>query len=83
MLRPRLRIPRAGALFRQSTLSARSLHIVPKLDQFKQDEAVPGLLSPAGYHMAWTEYQQHITDKLNNMTAGKMREIFQLVARSA
>ncbi|KAI0409613.1 manganese and iron superoxide dismutase [Xylaria palmicola] len=67
MLRPRLRI-RANAL--RTALFRRSEHTVPILDQFRQDKAVPGLLSPAGYSTAWTMYMQHITDKLNTMTAG-------------
>ncbi|KAI1734350.1 Manganese/iron superoxide dismutase [Xylaria scruposa] len=70
MLRPRLRIPRAGALLRRTTVFARSEHAVPILDQFRQDEAVPGLLSPHGYSTAWTQYMQHVVDKLNNLTAG-------------
>ncbi|KAI1757315.1 Manganese/iron superoxide dismutase [Xylaria castorea] len=70
MLRPRLRIPQAGALLRRTTLFARSEHTVPILDQFRQDNAVPGLLSPNGYSNAWTDYMQHVVDKLNLMTAG-------------
>ncbi|KAI3329465.1 manganese and iron superoxide dismutase [Xylariaceae sp. AK1471] len=70
MLRPRLRIPRAGALLRRTTLFARSEHTMPVLDQFRHDNAVPGLLSPAGYNTAWTEYMQHVVDKLNMITAG-------------
>ncbi|KAI0879479.1 Manganese/iron superoxide dismutase [Hypoxylon argillaceum] len=70
MLRPRLRIPQAGALLRRTALFTRSQHTVPILDHFRQDNAVPGLLSPAGYSTAWTEYMQHVTDKLNIMIAG-------------
>ncbi|KAI0486035.1 Manganese/iron superoxide dismutase [Xylaria cf. heliscus] len=70
MLRPRLRIRQASALLRPTTLFSRSLHGVPILDQFRQDEAVPGLLSPTGFATAWTEYMQHVVDKLNIMTAG-------------
>ncbi|KAI1828557.1 Manganese/iron superoxide dismutase [Xylaria intraflava] len=70
MLRPRLRIPRAGALLRRTALFARSEHTVPQIDQFKQEYGVPGLLSPAGYSTAWTGYMQHITEKLNHITAG-------------
>ncbi|TGJ85066.1 hypothetical protein E0Z10_g3672 [Xylaria hypoxylon] len=70
MLRPRLRIPQAGALLRWTTPFARSLHNVPVLDQFRQDKEVPGLLSPAGYSTAWAEYMQHVISKLNIMTAG-------------
>ncbi|RWA12281.1 hypothetical protein EKO27_g2823 [Xylaria grammica] len=72
MLRPRLRIPQAGALLRRTTLFARSEHTVPLLEQFRQDNAVPGLLSPTGYSTAWTEYMQHIVNKLNILTAGKI-----------
>ncbi|KAI2635966.1 manganese and iron superoxide dismutase [Xylaria nigripes] len=70
MLRPRLRIPRAGALLRHAALFKRSEHTVPGLDQFKAEEGVPGLLSPAGFSTAWSEYMHHITDKLNVITAG-------------
>ncbi|KAI0506109.1 Manganese/iron superoxide dismutase [Xylaria bambusicola] len=69
MLRPRLRIPRAGALLRRTTV-VRPLHSVPQLDQFKDDKSVPGLLSPAGYSTAWTGYMNHVTDRLNRLTAG-------------
>ncbi|KAI1279124.1 Manganese/iron superoxide dismutase [Xylaria sp. FL0933] len=70
MLRPRLRIPQAGALLRRTSLFTRSEHTVPVLEQFRQHNAVPGLLSPAGYSTAWTEYMQHVTGKLNSLTAG-------------
>ncbi|KAI0540754.1 Manganese/iron superoxide dismutase, partial [Xylaria digitata] len=70
MLRPRIRIPRAGALLRRTTLFTRSQHTVPLLDQFRQDDGVPGLLSPAGFSTAWSEYMQHVVNKLNIMTAG-------------
>ncbi|KAI1127690.1 Manganese/iron superoxide dismutase [Nemania abortiva] len=69
MLRPRLRIPRASALLRRITPSTRSLHKVAILDEFRHENAVPGLLSPAGYETAWTKYMEHITDKLNLLTA--------------
>ncbi|GAP85945.1 putative superoxide dismutase protein [Rosellinia necatrix] len=70
MLRPRLRIPRAGALLRRTAPFARSQHTVPILDQFRQENAVPGLLSPTGYSTAWTEYMQFLIQKLNYMTVG-------------
>ncbi|KAI0446817.1 Manganese/iron superoxide dismutase [Xylaria telfairii] len=70
MLRPRLRIPQAGALLRRAALFSRSEHTVPILDQFIKDSAVPGLLSPAGYSTAWTEYMQHVVYRLNGMVAG-------------
>lgn len=44
--------------------------MVPILDHFRHDNAVPGLLSPAGYSTAWTEYMGHVVDKLNIMTVG-------------
>lgn len=72
MLRPRLRIPQAGALLRRAALFSRSEHTVPILDQFIKDGAVPGLLSPAGYSTAWTGYMQHVVDKLNVMVAGEV-----------
>ncbi|KAI0432142.1 Manganese/iron superoxide dismutase [Xylaria sp. FL1042] len=70
MLRPRLRIPQAGALLRRTSLFTRSEHTVAVLDQFKHHNAVPGLLSPAGYSIAWTQYMEHITSRLNRMVAG-------------
>jgi Fe-Mn family superoxide dismutase len=33
-------------------------------------EGVPGLLSPAGFDMAWTQYQSLMLEKLSNLTAG-------------
>ncbi|KAI1341536.1 Manganese/iron superoxide dismutase [Xylariaceae sp. FL0016] len=72
MLRPRLRIPRVGALLRQSQAATicRSYHTPPALDQFNAAEGVPGLLSADGYHLAWTAYMGHVTEKLNRLTAG-------------
>ncbi|KAI1173849.1 manganese and iron superoxide dismutase [Nemania sp. FL0916] len=81
MFRPRLRIPSqpAGALLRQTTRQTsirqrRALHMVPVLDQFSRDNAVPGLLSPAGFATAWTYNMFEIVDRLNQMTAGTSYE---------
>jgi hypothetical protein len=64
MLRPTLpRIGRALGTFR------RSLHSVPPLTHNFQ-EGVPGLLSPNGFDMAWTQYQNLMVEKLNVLTAG-------------
>ncbi|KAF7196020.1 putative 37S ribosomal protein S26A, mitochondrial [Pseudocercospora fuligena] len=48
-------------------------HDVPLLgfeDAF-QAEGVPGLFAPQGYQLAWTEYQGHIIQKLNDLVAGE------------
>ncbi|KAI2618502.1 manganese and iron superoxide dismutase [Hypoxylon sp. NC1633] len=69
MLRPRLRIPTATRLWRPA-LSTRSLHHVPLLRHFNPQEGVPGLLSSAGFDMAWTQYMQFVIERLNALTAG-------------
>ncbi|KAI1213955.1 manganese and iron superoxide dismutase [Annulohypoxylon truncatum] len=68
MLRPRLRIPRPGRLWRPA-ISSRQLHSVPYLHQFKPEEGVPGLLSPGGFDLAWTQYMNFVIEKLNTMIA--------------
>ncbi|KAI0383688.1 manganese and iron superoxide dismutase [Hypomontagnella monticulosa] len=73
MLRPRLRIPRVSRIWRP-VLSYRSIHEVPRLDQFNPEEGVPGLLSPGGFDMAWTQYMQLVTERLNALTAGTQFE---------
>ena len=35
-----------------------------------QQKGVPGLLSPKGFRIAYTDYQQHMVDELNESTAG-------------
>ncbi|KAI0396689.1 manganese and iron superoxide dismutase [Xylariaceae sp. FL0594] len=70
MIRPRLRIPQAGALLRRAAPYNRSYHVIPQLDQFNAENGVPGLLSPDGYNTAWTEYMKLVTEKLNYLTAG-------------
>ena len=61
MLRPRL--PRIALSLR------RSLHNVPPLTH-DFTNGVPGLLSPAGFDIAWTQYQSLMVEKLNNLTVG-------------
>ncbi|KAI2466618.1 manganese and iron superoxide dismutase [Annulohypoxylon bovei var. microspora] len=68
MLRPRLRIPRATRLWRQP-ISFRQIHSAPTLGQFNPEEGVPGLLSPGGFDLAWTQYMNFIIGKLNTMIA--------------
>jgi len=64
MLRPVL--PRIGNSLRTFR---RSLHHVPSLG-FELKDGVPGLLSPAGFNIAWTQYQTFMIEKLNTLTAG-------------
>ncbi|KAH6612667.1 Fe superoxide dismutase-like protein [Boeremia exigua] len=57
---------------RQAPTCARSLYTVPSLDRHDQLVAngIPGLFSPTGFQVAFSEYQQHTVDELNNETAG-------------
>ncbi|KAK3941537.1 Manganese/iron superoxide dismutase [Diplogelasinospora grovesii] len=73
MLRPRLRIPRIPQLglsrpAAQPLLLRRSMHYLPPLDEISN--GVPGLLSPEGFDIAWTQYQTLMLEKLNALTAG-------------
>ncbi|KAI1266810.1 manganese and iron superoxide dismutase [Xylariaceae sp. FL1019] len=68
MLRTRLRIPRAGGLFRPAP-AARTIHLMPKSD-FDQLQEVPMFLSPAAYNMAWTDYMNLMIKELNARTSG-------------
>ncbi|KAK7756716.1 hypothetical protein SLS62_001157 [Diatrype stigma] len=92
MIRPRLRIPRAGSLLRrrpaiQAPLQFHPYHTVPVLQQFRNvEEGVPGLLSPEGFQMAWTEYIEFVLNKLNNLTAQtefEEKEVHQIVKETA
>jgi Fe-Mn family superoxide dismutase len=47
----------------------RTLFQVPSLGTDYTD-GVPGLLSPAAFDMAWTQYQSLMVEKLNVLTAG-------------
>ncbi|KAI0842877.1 manganese and iron superoxide dismutase [Hypoxylon sp. FL0890] len=69
MLRPRLRIPRASRLWRP-IIASRQIHHVPHLKHFTPEEGVPGLLSPQGFDIAWSQYMQYIIERLNVTTAG-------------
>ncbi|OTA97961.1 hypothetical protein M434DRAFT_391570 [Hypoxylon sp. CO27-5] len=70
MLRPRLRIPRATRIWRPA-ISTRQIHSVPTLEHFDPNEGVPGLLSPQGFDIAWTQYMQYLMEGLNAATADK------------
>ncbi|TKA62118.1 hypothetical protein B0A49_08268 [Cryomyces minteri] len=47
-------------------------HHVPALTHGNdfREHGVPGLLSPEGYELAWTQYQGMMVEKLNELTAG-------------
>merc|ERR1711939_961818 len=47
----------------------RSLVTVPEINP-NFNNGVPGLLSPAGFDIAWTQYQGLMVEKLNNLIAG-------------
>ncbi|KAK5124067.1 hypothetical protein LTR85_002264 [Meristemomyces frigidus] len=56
--------------------SRRSIHYVPPLtydDSFRK-QGIPGLLSPDGFRIAWTDYQASMVQKLNELTAGEPYE---------
>lgn len=65
MLRPRL--PRAGNVLR--SFQKRGLRTLPMLNH-DFSNGVPGLLSAAGYDMAWTQYQSLMIQKLDALTVG-------------
>lgn len=60
MLRPR--ITRALPTLR------RSIHRLPPLEKFQ--DGIPGLFTPGGFRIAWTEYQSLMLEKLNALTVG-------------
>lgn len=62
----------AGCRRLLSPAPARSLYTVPSLAHHGalEQRGVPGLLSPRGFQTAYTDYQQHIVDELNESTAG-------------
>ncbi|KXT00976.1 hypothetical protein AC578_8193 [Pseudocercospora eumusae] len=68
-LKPSLSIPRTQPQRQQQ----RYKHDVPLLgfEDVFQEKGVPGLFAPRGYEMAWTEYQAHIIQKLNDLVAGE------------
>jgi Fe-Mn family superoxide dismutase len=50
----------------------RTAYTVPTLDSHVdlQQKGVPGLLTVKGFQTAYTDYQQHMIDELNESTAG-------------
>ncbi|KAH7417265.1 Manganese/iron superoxide dismutase [Cadophora sp. MPI-SDFR-AT-0126] len=64
MLRPIL--PRARFCLKSFR---RSLVTVPEINP-NFNNGIPGLLSPAGFDIAWTQYQGLMVEKLNNLIAG-------------
>lgn len=81
MLRPRLRIPSAarprfGAPVQSSLLplayQTRSRHTLRPLHYENEalQNGIPDFLSPTAFKIAWTQYQTHLLEKLNNLTAG-------------
>jgi Fe-Mn family superoxide dismutase len=46
------------------------MHHIPPLPHDFRD-GVPGLLSPEGFDMAWTQYMTLMLEKLNSLTAGR------------
>ncbi|KAJ4370403.1 hypothetical protein N0V83_004921 [Neocucurbitaria cava] len=55
---------------------ARTLYAVPTLGNHVelQKNGVPGLLTAKGFQIAYTDYQQHMIDELNESTAGTTAE---------
>ncbi|AEO66065.1 uncharacterized protein THITE_2143700 [Thermothielavioides terrestris NRRL 8126] len=83
MIRPRLRIPlrprlvaapaQASSFLPMACCRARSLHALAPLDYNMKNEAsqhgIADFLSPTAFNIAWTQYQTHLLDKLNALTA--------------
>ncbi|KAK5256054.1 hypothetical protein LTR16_004115 [Cryomyces antarcticus] len=59
-------------------------HHVPALTHGNdfREHGVPGLLSPEGYELAWTQYQGMMVEKLNELTAGT-RHLSQFLSDAA
>jgi hypothetical protein len=70
MLRPRL--PRLAFSLR------RSIHRVPPLEHFRN--GIPGLLTPDGFQLAYTDYQSLMLEKLNALTAGMFSCALRLIS---
>ncbi|KAK8020713.1 hypothetical protein PG990_005851 [Apiospora arundinis] len=64
MFKPRVRIPRVRIAQAQPLMQRRSLHQVP-IPEFSSAQGIPKLLSPDGFHLAYTDYMQLLVDKLN------------------
>lgn len=58
------------------TRVARFLHQVPKLESHETwtQEGIPGFLSPKGYNLAWTDYQNYLSTNLTLLTNGTSLE---------
>jgi Fe-Mn family superoxide dismutase len=57
-----------GSVARQSRRAfVRTIFTVAELPNLEVSKGVPGLLSPAGLDVAWTQYQGFLVDKLNNL----------------
>ncbi|KAL8908766.1 MAG: hypothetical protein Q9207_000623 [Kuettlingeria erythrocarpa] len=54
----------------------RQKHEVPLLTHGRlfEEQGIPGVLSPEAYDIAWTDYQQFLVTKLNNLTANSREE---------
>lgn len=66
-----LRVSRAArSIPRLVPLQRRSIHQLPPLEQFQ--DGIPGLMTPDGFRIAWTEYQSLMLEKLNALTAGTL-----------
>ncbi|KAK8138414.1 Fe superoxide dismutase [Apiospora sp. TS-2023a] len=73
MFKPRVRIPRVRIAQPLPLLPRRSLHTVP-LPHINATLGVPGFLSKDGFHLAYTDYMQHLVDKLNALIGGTEME---------
>jgi superoxide dismutase, Fe-Mn family len=69
MFKPRLRIPKAS-LLRPRSAMRRSIHSVPNIG-YSGAGGIPGMLSPDGFDIAWTQYMTFVVEKLNALTAGR------------
>lgn len=79
---------RAARRVPKIALSRRCIHNVPRLrNQTSLDkEGVPGLYTAKGFETVWTQYQQHILDKLNRVTIdtdNESRIPFQILLNTA
>ncbi|KAK6842160.1 hypothetical protein PG995_001237 [Apiospora arundinis] len=85
MFKPRVRIPRVRIAQAQPLMQRRSLHQVP-IPEFSSAQGIPKLLSPDGFHLAYTDYMQLLVDKLNALVGGtemEMKSPFQILQQTA
>ena len=45
---------------------------MPQLKHDFAETGVPDLMSPAGFQIAWADYQGLVVEKLNALTAGRL-----------